>query len=180
LIRKYGITSVFLARFTAVVRAFVPLLAGILRMSSSHFYVANILSALLWAPMHVFPGVLVGLAIAFGGAHAPQLSLAAVGGLILAWIAWSMIKRKTAGVMECPASPHASDQAAANLPRGPLEVVKAPSARGLKSANADHLGEPDSSSDRRRPELSPKPGEEESGGSGLSWRSDNLDSVGEL
>src|SRR5215467_9939779 len=35
-IRKYGITSVFLARFTAVVRAFVPLLAGI--MSSRHFY----------------------------------------------------------------------------------------------------------------------------------------------
>ena len=29
-IRKYGITSVFLARFTAVVRAFVPLLAGII------------------------------------------------------------------------------------------------------------------------------------------------------
>jgi membrane protein DedA with SNARE-associated domain len=38
LIRKYGVTSVFLARFTAVVRAFVPLLAGILRMSSGHFY----------------------------------------------------------------------------------------------------------------------------------------------
>jgi membrane protein DedA with SNARE-associated domain len=61
-IRKYGITSVFLARFTAVVRAFVPLLAGILRMSSRHFYLANILSALVWAPMHVFPGVLLGLA----------------------------------------------------------------------------------------------------------------------
>jgi membrane protein DedA with SNARE-associated domain len=42
-IRKYGITSVFLARFTAVVRAFVPLLAGIMRMSSRQFYVANIL-----------------------------------------------------------------------------------------------------------------------------------------
>ena len=69
LIRKYGIASVFLARFTAVVRAFVPLLAGILRMSSHHFYVANILSALVWAPIHVFPGVLVGLAIAFGGAR---------------------------------------------------------------------------------------------------------------
>jgi hypothetical protein len=38
-IRKYGITSVFLARFTAVVRAFVPLLAGIMRMSSRQFYV---------------------------------------------------------------------------------------------------------------------------------------------
>jgi hypothetical protein len=83
---------VFLARFTAVVRSFVPLLAGILRMSSRHFYVANILSALLWAPMHVFPGVLIGLAIAFGGMHAPQLSLAAVGVLILGWIAWSAIR----------------------------------------------------------------------------------------
>jgi membrane protein DedA with SNARE-associated domain len=106
-IRKYGITSVFLARFTAVVRAFVPLLAGILRMSSRHFYVANILSALVWAPMHVFPGVLLGLAIAFGGAHAPQLSLAAVGVLILAWITWSMIRRKTAAVLECAANQQA-------------------------------------------------------------------------
>src|SRR5947209_11856607 len=30
-IRRYGLASVFLARFTAVVRAFVPLVAGILR-----------------------------------------------------------------------------------------------------------------------------------------------------
>jgi membrane protein DedA with SNARE-associated domain len=101
-IRKYGITSVFLARFTAVVRAFVPLLAGTLRMSSRQFYVANILSALVWAPMHVFPGVLLGLAVAFGGAHAP-LSLAAVGVLILVWIAWSMIRHKTAAALECAA-----------------------------------------------------------------------------
>jgi len=41
LIRIYGVVSVFLARFTAVVRAFVPLLAGILRMSSSHFYLSK-------------------------------------------------------------------------------------------------------------------------------------------
>jgi len=87
------------------VRAFVPLLAGVMRMSSRHFYVANILSALVWAPIHVFPGVLVGLAIAFGGARAPELSVAAIGVLILAWIAWNMIKRKTAaGIMDCPAS----------------------------------------------------------------------------
>src|SRR5438105_3432201 len=102
-IRKYGATSVFFARFTAVVRAFVPLLAGILKMSSGRFYVANVLSALVWAPIHVFPGVLLGLAIAFGGAHAPQLSFAAVGVLILAWIAWRMIKYKTAAVLECAA-----------------------------------------------------------------------------
>jgi membrane protein DedA with SNARE-associated domain len=101
LIRKYGIASVFLARFTAVVRAFVPLLAGVLKMSSRHFYLANVLSALVWAPMHIFPGVLVALAIAFGGAHAPEFILAAFGVLILAWIVWSTIKRKTARILDC-------------------------------------------------------------------------------
>ena len=128
-IRKYGITSVFLARFTAVVRAFVPLLAGILRMSSSHFYVANILSALVWAPMHVFPGVLLGLAIALGGAHAPELSFAAIGVLILAWIAWSMIKRKTARIMDCSDN---QDAAGAHPPR-PYRT-----ARGEKAVDTQH------------------------------------------
>ena len=121
LIRKYGIASVFLARFAAVVRAFVPLLAGILRMSSRHFYMANILSALVWAPMHVFPGVLVGLAIALGGAHAPELSFAAIGVLIVAWIALSMVKRKTADIMDCPASQDAPGSAAReSAPRRPI------------------------------------------------------------
>jgi membrane protein DedA with SNARE-associated domain len=111
---------VFLARFTAVVRAFVPLLAGILRMSTRNFYVANVLSALMWAPMHVFPGVLVGLAIAFGGARAPELSVVALGVLLLAWIAWSMIKRKTAAIMDCPASQDAPGiPAPANLRGSP-------------------------------------------------------------
>jgi hypothetical protein len=86
-------------------------------MSSHHFYVANILSALVWAPIHVFPGVLVGLAIAFGGAHAPELSVAAIGVLILAWIAWNMIKRKTAAaIMDCPASQDASGLGGARPP----------------------------------------------------------------
>jgi hypothetical protein len=111
---------VFLARFTAVVRAFVPLLAGILRMSTRHFYVANILSALVWAPMHVFPGVLVGLAIAFG-AHSPAFSLAALGVLVLGWMAWIMIKRNTASIVDRPTAPESGTcnfRSAAEAPRG--------------------------------------------------------------
>src|SRR5947207_6011067 len=118
-IRKYGITSVFLARFTAVVRAFVPLLAGIMRMSSRQFYVANILSALVWAPMHVFPGVLVGWAIAFGP-HSPALSLAALGVLVVGWLAWSMIKRKTAVVVDCPTALEAGTRDVRSAAEAPL------------------------------------------------------------
>jgi membrane protein DedA with SNARE-associated domain len=81
-INRYGVASVFLARFTAVVRAFVPLVAGILRMPPRQFYAANILSALAWAPAHVFPGVLLAMAISLAGASAGQLTLVIIAGLI--------------------------------------------------------------------------------------------------
>jgi membrane protein DedA with SNARE-associated domain len=82
-IRKYGIASVFLARFTAVVRAFVPLVAGILRMSRGRFYVANVLSALVWAPLHVFPGVIAAVVLHTIGADREHLAAVIVGGVIL-------------------------------------------------------------------------------------------------
>ena len=92
-IRKYGITSVFLARFTAVVRAFVPLVAGILRMSPRQFYAANILSALAWAPAHVFPGVLLAMAISLAGASAEQLTVLIIAGLIVVSAACRFLPR---------------------------------------------------------------------------------------
>jgi membrane protein DedA with SNARE-associated domain len=79
---RYGAASVFLARFTAVVRAFVPLVAGILGMSPRQFYAANILSALVWAPAHIFPGVLLGTALKLAGISAGQLTILLIAGLI--------------------------------------------------------------------------------------------------
>jgi membrane protein DedA with SNARE-associated domain len=93
-IKKYGVASVFFARFTAVVRALVPLLAGIFRMSSGHFYFANVLSALLWAPLHVFPGIFVGMAIALGGVHAKQAGVLAIGAVMISAIVWSLLKAR--------------------------------------------------------------------------------------
>src|ERR1700736_191431 len=92
-INRYGIASVFLARFTAVVRAFVPLVAGILKMSPLQFYAANILSALAWAPAHVFPGVLLAMAIRLGGASAGQLTFMIVAGLMVASAACGLRSR---------------------------------------------------------------------------------------
>jgi membrane protein DedA with SNARE-associated domain len=83
-VARYGATSVFLARFTAVVRAFVPLITGILRMSPRQFYVANILSALVWAPAHIFPGVLLAWALRLTSASAEQRTLLLIAGLIVA------------------------------------------------------------------------------------------------
>jgi membrane protein DedA with SNARE-associated domain len=95
-IRRHGIASVFLARFAAVMRAFVPLVAGMLRMSSRHFYVANVLSALVWAPIHVFPGVLAGMALSLAGPHGSELGLLLLGVLFSASIAWHLLKGRSA------------------------------------------------------------------------------------
>ena len=96
-IRRHGAASVFLARFTAVVRAFVPLVAGILRMSSGRFYMANVLSALVWAPLHVFPGVLAEKAISVAGPHATEVALLVLAALVLASIAWHLLRDPSRG-----------------------------------------------------------------------------------
>jgi hypothetical protein len=63
-----------------------------LRMSSQHFYVANVLSALVWAPIHVFPGVLAGMAISLAGRHTAKVILFILGALIVGSIAWHLLK----------------------------------------------------------------------------------------
>ena len=83
-IAKYGAFAVFLARFTAVVRAFVPLVAGILLMPPRRFYAANILSAIAWAPAHVFPGVVLVMASQMMGAMTTERIIFAVTVLVVA------------------------------------------------------------------------------------------------
>jgi membrane protein DedA with SNARE-associated domain len=94
-IEGYGIASVFIARFTAVVRAFVPMLAGVLRMSPPQFYAANVASALVWAPMHVFPGVLLAMAIRLAGTRAEQLILVALAVAILGSALWGLLRGRS-------------------------------------------------------------------------------------
>jgi membrane protein DedA with SNARE-associated domain len=69
------------------------LVAGILKMSPLQFYAANILSALAWAPAHVFPGVLLAMAIRLGGASAGQLTFMIVAGLMVASAACGLRSR---------------------------------------------------------------------------------------
>lgn len=58
LFQRWGILAVFFARFVPPVRAFVPVTAGALGMPPPRFYAVNIPAILLWAAVHVLPGVL--------------------------------------------------------------------------------------------------------------------------
>lgn len=56
---RYGFAAVFVGRFFGPVRATVPLVAGMMGMNQHRFQLANILSALVWAPAVLGSGWLV-------------------------------------------------------------------------------------------------------------------------
>jgi undecaprenyl-diphosphatase len=57
---RHGGKSVFIGRFFGPVRAVVPLAAGIMQMPRGRFWLANVISALVWAPMLLLVGDVVG------------------------------------------------------------------------------------------------------------------------
>ena len=87
-----------------MVRAFVPLIAGIVHMPARQFYVANVLSAMVWAPAHVFPGVVFGLLVRLAGARPEQIFLLAVAAMILGVLGFRLVRyflrRRTLGDSE--------------------------------------------------------------------------------
>lgn len=61
-VHKYGVMSVFIGRYVGPVRALVPLVAGMLGMKPLQFTIANVLSAIGWAPAYMLPGIMLGAA----------------------------------------------------------------------------------------------------------------------
>lgn len=61
-IHKYGVMGVLIGRFIGPLRALVPLVAGMLGMKPLQFTIANVISAIGWAPAYMLPGILLGAA----------------------------------------------------------------------------------------------------------------------
>jgi membrane protein DedA with SNARE-associated domain len=53
---RHGGKSVFIGRFFGPIRSVIPLAAGIMQMRSDRFWVANLGSAIVWAPALLFAG----------------------------------------------------------------------------------------------------------------------------
>lgn len=98
---SHGLAAVFLARFVAPIRAFVPVTAGALDMAPQRFFPTNFAAILLWAPLHLVPGSLAGHALRrFNMAewhwhHPVLLSALAAVVAIIAWAIWQQARRAT-------------------------------------------------------------------------------------
>jgi membrane protein DedA with SNARE-associated domain len=98
--QRHGGKSVFIGRFFGPIRAVVPLAAGIMQMPRGRFWFANVASALVWAPMLLLAGDLVGevgdrmigsantTVLVFGG-------LTLIGIVSIVWAALRVARPKT-------------------------------------------------------------------------------------
>jgi undecaprenyl-diphosphatase len=56
----HGGKSIIFGRFVGPVRPMIPAIAGMLNMKPAYFFYVNILSAAVWAPVYLLPGILFG------------------------------------------------------------------------------------------------------------------------
>jgi len=90
---KHGGKSVFVGRFFGPLRAVVPLVAGISKMPSGRFWAANILSALIWAPALLVPGVIATYAVSQVGVHGSWRAVLAAAGAAIALGVYALVRR---------------------------------------------------------------------------------------
>ncbi len=58
----HGGKSILIGRFVGPVRPIIPVVAGMVGMSNTRFFVYNLLSGIVWAPLYCLPGYLFGIA----------------------------------------------------------------------------------------------------------------------
>ncbi|MGO4410012.1 MULTISPECIES: DedA family protein [unclassified Brevundimonas] len=99
--RRYGVASIFIGRFFGPLRAFVPVMVGVLRMRRRVFQFANVTSAFVWVLAMLAPGYLAARGLArlevLSEAHGPTLMLIAFGAfVVVAVVAMRWLKGRAA------------------------------------------------------------------------------------
>ncbi len=92
---KHGGKSILMARFVGPVRPLLPAVAGMLDMPARRFFLFNTLSALIWAPAYILPGVLFGASLGVAAEIAGHLALLLALLVLLLWFSWWLVRRLT-------------------------------------------------------------------------------------
>ena len=86
---KHGGKSIAFGRFFGPLRSFIPTVAGMLNMSPTRFILSDLVSAGLWAPSFIFPGVLLGASLTLiAGVATRLIILLGLISVVLWLIAW--------------------------------------------------------------------------------------------
>lgn len=91
--QAHGGKSVALGRFIGPIRPVIPAVAGMLGMSAPRFIIINVISALLWAPAYLLPGMAFGASLALAAEVMTRLVVLAGLILVLAWVLYRITHR---------------------------------------------------------------------------------------
>ncbi|MGS0892016.1 VTT domain-containing protein [Burkholderia stagnalis] len=89
---RHGTKSILLARFLAPVRAVVPVVVGCAPLPRRSFYPVNVVSALVWAPVHVAPGILFGASAALAAAISVRVAAILLVVAALVAVVWGGVR----------------------------------------------------------------------------------------
>lgn len=90
---RYGVRSVFIARFLPGLRAIVPVSAGMSGLKPAEFYAANLSSAAVWAMSHIGGSAFLGEALHRSGIHAAHAWQIALGAAVLIALVYGVLRR---------------------------------------------------------------------------------------
>ena len=63
--KKHGFAGILIGQFIGPIRAVISLIAGILDMPAKKFLLAVVIATIIWAPVYLMPGVVLGAALTF-------------------------------------------------------------------------------------------------------------------
>ncbi len=89
----HGGKSIIFARFIGPVRPILPAVAGMLNMSPTRFFLVNSLSALLWAPAYLLPGLVFGASMGLAAEVAGRLALLLALLIAVLWFGVWLVRR---------------------------------------------------------------------------------------
>ncbi len=93
-VRRLGAKGVILGRWTAALRALVPGLAGMSRMSYPRFLIANVIGGVGWATLVAVVGYLAGNSYKKVESALGSVSYVLLGLIVAGFIAWHVVRRR--------------------------------------------------------------------------------------
>ena len=90
--RKHGGKGVVFGRFFGPVRGTIPTVAGMMDMTWRNFMVANVISAILWAPAYLIPGMAFGASLEIASRVAGRLVVLILIIVVLLWVTTWLVK----------------------------------------------------------------------------------------
>jgi membrane protein DedA with SNARE-associated domain len=90
---QYGGKSVAFGRFVGPVRAVIPVVAGMMGMDPKRFLVANVASAIAWAPAYIVPGIVLGASLELAAEATARLGVLALVLILTLWLVFWGVHR---------------------------------------------------------------------------------------